>query len=646
MFAQARRVGLAWTVLLVCLAAGGPTLSHAADDGMRTWTDAKGKFKIKAKFRALENGVVTLEKEDGSELEIDLKKLSAADQKFATEAAKADDDNPFKSKEEDPFKAKPKSSKSKPAGKKSGSSAGRSGGAATIKVNLSSADMVTLTAPGEWAVEIPKLAAEAAFKPKTAALPPKTSFFEGIKGIAVNLAAKKAAVGFIAAPPGGQPSSRVVLCDLATGKSSKGASIPGSMVPIALHDDGEQVVMRREDFGFGNQDRLEVWTIQGSTAEKNTTWTPYEEAQGPQRDVNWVEFVDAETLATSSRHGNLVLWKFPEIEPLCTLNMNVDGVSPALSPDRRLIAYITGTDIGLFDVTKREVIAQEPVADKLLWPNLAFSPSGKRLACVSNDKVVVWDVASGKLERSMGADGLHIQGKIDFVGDDYVLANGKYLFDVANQLKLWTYEGQENVRSAGGWTFFGTTDGEKKPGALIAAEIPHAAATSLLKKALSDPSLFVLKAGTTVKINTSGIRDAAQQTRVQESLTKRLQAIGCSAGANGTIELVASIDGPKPRKVSFRGSGDYNMQEYSTKVQFVYQGTQAWETGSTNVPGMLMLKAGENVGNALKEREKPDYAFFERVDLPKFLQKPTGGKGPKGGSLTLGQSKLTTSGIQ
>jgi hypothetical protein len=614
---------------------------------MRTWTDAKGKIKIKAKFRSLENGVVTLEKEDGSEVEIELKKLSAADQKVATEAAKADDDNPFKAKEkeEDPFKAKPKSSKSKSTGKKSGSSAGRSGETATVKVNLSSADMVTLTAPGEWAVEVPKPAAEA-FKPRTSQLPPKTNFFEGIKAIAPNLVAKKAAVGFIAAPPGGQASSRVVICDLATGKSSKGAPIPGSMVPLALHDDGQQVIMRREDFGFGNQDRLEVWTIQGSTAEKNIVWTPYEEVQGGPRDVLWAAFLDADTLATSSRQGNLVLWKFPEIEPLCTLNMNIDGVTPALSADHRLIAYLTGTDIGLFDVTKREVIAQEPVVDKLLWPSLAFSPSGKRVGCVCNDKVVVWDVATGKLERSMGADGLHIHGKIDFVGDDYVLANGKFLFDVANQLKLWTYDGQENVRSAGGWTFFGTTDGEQKPGALVAAEIPHPAATSLLKKALTDPSLFVLKTGTTVKINTSGIRDASQQARVQESLTKRLQAIGCSAGANGTIELVASIDGPKPRKVSFRGSGEYNMQEYFSKVQFVYQGTPAWETGSTNVPGILMLKSGENVGSALKEREKPDYAFFDRVELPKFLQKPSGGgKGPQG-SLTLGQSKVTTSGIQ
>jgi len=150
------------------------------------------------------------------------------------------------------------------------------------------------------------------------------------------------------------------------------AAPPGTRAP-SMRDAGQRVremldaaVRRRLIQGWRNQDRLEVWTIQGSTAEKHTIWTPYEEMQGAERDVLWAEFLDADTLATSSRHGRVVLWKFPEIEPLCTLNMGVDGATPALSPDRRLIAYLTSSDVGLFDVTKREVIAQKPIADKLL----------------------------------------------------------------------------------------------------------------------------------------------------------------------------------------------------------------------------------------------------------------------------------------
>jgi hypothetical protein len=154
-----------------------------------------------------------------------------------------------------------------------------------------------------------------------------------------------------------------------------------------------------------------------------------------------------------------------------------------------------------------------------------------------------------------------------------------------------------------------------------------------------------LKAGTTVKLDLSGISDAGEHERIRQALTKRLQAIGCQVGPNGTIELAASIEGPNERKISYINSGDYTVQEYRSRLRFVYQGQSAWETGGTNVPFVISLKQGENIGSYLAAREKPDYTFFERVELPKFLQKPAAGKGP-GGSLTLGETKVSTAGVR
>lgn len=54
----------------------------AADQtrSVRTWTDASGKFSVKASFAGSAMGKVRLRKEDGSVIEVDLDKLSAADQ--------------------------------------------------------------------------------------------------------------------------------------------------------------------------------------------------------------------------------------------------------------------------------------------------------------------------------------------------------------------------------------------------------------------------------------------------------------------------------------------------------------------------------------------------------------------------------------
>jgi hypothetical protein len=106
------------------------------------------------------------------------------------------------------------------------------------------------------------------------------------------------------------------------------------------------------------------------------------------------------------------------------------------------------------------------------------------------------------------------------------------------------------------------------------------------------------------------------------------------------------MEGPKDREVRYMfGGGDYKVQEYTARLKFVYQGQPAWETSGTNVPGVVSLKKGENIADKLRESEKPDYGFFNRVQLPKFLQKPAQGQGA-GSSLTLGQSNITTSGLQ
>jgi hypothetical protein len=601
---------------------------------------------MKATFVSLEDGTVTLEKPDGSTLEIELKKLSKADQKYVADAMKSGGDNPFETKAPNPFeskiKKKPKPAKPAAEDDKDNSSVG--GEPRSLNVDFSSAEQVSLATTESWQIDVSPVSDSYASKPKTSPLPKKASFFEGIKGIAVNRTCGKAAVVFAWDQPKPTGTTRVVLCDLATGKTTAPASAPVQMAPLAVHDDGRQIVMRRDEFGFGNQDRLEVWTLKGPRAERMVSWIPYDDTNGAGRDVLWGEFLDSSHLATSSRGGKAVIWSFPELEPLTTFSL-ADSAVPGLSPDRKRLAYSTGKEVGIYDIVKGEVLAQQ-ATPQLQWPSLAFSPSGKKMACAAFDKVLVWDVASGELERTIPCTGIHVQGPIQFPDDNFVLVSGKFLLDLENQLKLWTYDGADQTVTTAGWTFFAVSDGEQKPGSLLAVQVPQPAAKNLLKQALTQPDLFVLRSGTTVKLNLNGIPDAGERERARQALTERLYKIGCQAGDNGSIELAASMEGPKDRDVRYMfGGGDYKMKEYTGRLKFVYQGQTAWETSSSNVPGVISLKQGENVGDKLREFEKPNYGFFQNVELPKFLQKPTQGKGA-GASLTLGQSRATTSGLQ
>lgn len=70
-----------------------------AKGDFRTWTDITGKFRVEAKYVAIENDAVKLVRKDGTTFSVPLAKLSEADQEFAKNIKtnmKADDDNPFK----------------------------------------------------------------------------------------------------------------------------------------------------------------------------------------------------------------------------------------------------------------------------------------------------------------------------------------------------------------------------------------------------------------------------------------------------------------------------------------------------------------------------------------------------------------------
>jgi hypothetical protein len=161
---------------------------------------------------------------------------------------------------------------------------------------------------------------------------------------------------------------------------------------------------------------------------------------------------------------------------------------------------------------------------------------------------------------------------------------------------------------------------------------------------MGDPNFFVLKPGVTARIDVNGVTDPGQRDRVMASLAEALRKNEENGGKSGSIDLVATTEIGKDREVAYRSFGSfrtqtYKVKEYISRVKFVYGGKTAWETSSYNIPHMAMLKEGQTVESYLRDQEKPNYDFFARVELPKFLTKPSGGA-------TLGTSQVSTSGVR
>ena len=634
----ARRGGLRCLAILIAGAALVVAATAAAAE-MRTWSDSKGKFRIQARFVSVDGGKVTLEKPDGSEFEIELKRLSEADRKYVAEAGKTEED-PFKPIESNPFKPKEKSAKGEPP------ASAATAEARVIVPDWSDVRAVDPTpAATEWKLT-PGTPPDAALKLRTRpiAIPPKRSFWEGTQALVVNAASRRAVVGYKMDDPKPAGSTRLVLCDLESGKALGAGVAPGQFVPASLHDDGTRVLMRRHEGHWGsNSDRLEVWSLTGTGIKKVLQWVPYDDLQGDNRNVTWAEFVDATHVVTVNKSGKLACWALASAKPQYSAQIQGES-SPALSPDRKFIAFSTGKELAVLDVAAGTIVAAQPLpAQNPAWPSLAFSPSCTRIACLAfNDKVYVWDFATGALHRGLSLHGLgNPMGQLLFTTDDHILIGGKTLVDLESQVRLWSYDGHEFVRRLGGLGWFEVSEGEGKPGALVPTPIPQPAARTALEKAMADPNFFVLRPGVTVRVDVASLPDPAQREKVRATLESKLKAAGLRTGSTGTIDLVATVEVGAEQQIHYHlwggGLKSYNLRPYTSRLKFVSQGQTAWEVAAAHIP--FMMRKDETQESYQKQFERPNYDYFAGVDLPKSLTRPTA-------TGTVGASHVTTAGLR
>ena len=159
-----------------------------------------------------------------------------------------------------------------------------------------------------------------------------------------------------------------------------------------------------------------------------------------------------------------------------------------------------------------------------------------------------------------------------------------------------------------------------------------------MAKAKEAPDFFILKPGTTVKLNLDKLPDPAEREKTRASLTERLQANGCQVGQDGTIELLASVE-QKPVKLHVQLRGVlppnaprelvFDVQEFTSRISLVYNGKSAWGSVAESLPSFVSLeiKPGQTVEAAVRETEKPRYDFFQKVRLPAKVMKPISGLG-------------------
>ncbi len=635
-----RGVVLAWGLCWLLVAT-----SVGVSAEIRTWTDSTGKFQVRAKFVSLTVGKVTLELEAGGQVEIPLNKLSAADQTYV-KALPAD--NPFQPKEASPF------APTRPAAPTGGASRGvvdDSGSfeSRLIRPNVAAVPVLSLFNSGEgWQID-PALLAPAQVDDhagKPIRLPPKSAFHEKGVGIVFNPAMTHAVVGYNQSFPKEQTHTRLVLVELKTGKVLANRTTGGQLAPMALADDGRTVVMRRDEFGFGNSDRLELWTLSEQAIHKAEAWLPFDGDMGGDRDVLLAEFAADGRLITASAGGKVIAWDLNPVTPVWTC-VGGKGCRPALSPNRKFLLLADKDQVALLDLERQRVAAAMP-APQGAFPKFSFHHSGSRFAVMTQTNCVVWETATGQQFREMEPALVPGWGTPEpplFANDEQVLISGRYLIDLPSLIPLWQYDGADTAVQAANAVWFLVSDGERNPGVMFGAKLPQPGVKDALEKALADPNFFVVKPGTAIKLNLERFPDADQREQVRQALTRQLQEKELRVDPGAEVELVAYFDPPQQKVVVYHGFGGtegVNFNETVAHLELKWQGQNLWQATASNQPFFIQRNRDEPLQEAIRRYEKPNYGFFTGATLPRMLVRP----GQGGNSRMLGTSRVTTTGIR
>ena len=628
-------------------ALGGGKNAKGPKRPLRTWTDTTGTFKTKARFMALEGDELTLETEDGEQISLALEKLSAADQAMARKIAakvgpaapKADakGDNPFAAKPTPPMRPR---SQPEPADEPNDEPADDAPEPVEVAIGeWRRCRTITVDPPADWSVPVdggvfPEKLASA---PIPLPGPPQGSdgFFEKIDGLHMARGGAKACAVIRNSPPTRAVTTTLSFVDLVGGKVEAPVRMPSRTKLVDVDRTGEFVLTVPDTtLVLGTTGPppppLGVWKVVGDSLEPVRGWNPQDPNNIHKDTPSFARFIDADHVVCVNFPNKLSVWNVPEVRAIWTIEL-ANGSEPVVSPGGKYLAAAVADRICLFDaLTGKTAGCLQDVPGAI--GTLSFRPDGGQCAVVSPQRVVVWDLQTGKVYRDIAFSNYVPTGSVDWLYGGYLLCGGSSLVDLERRIVIWKYLSESAAGEPGGWGEFGgqfwyalQANGSQGR-ALYPAVLPHEDVRRVAA-GLDPEQLLAVRPGAAFALDVRVQGDAAEQQQVQQALTARLQAAGMTVGQGAALVLQATTETGKSREMSYRAFGrplgeaeKVTITEQISRLKILEQGKLIWEGALYGGgPAFLEIKRGQTIQDALAPYQKPNLQYFSSVNLPRYV---------------------------
>jgi hypothetical protein len=461
--------------------------AEAQKTELRTWTSKSGKFSLKARMISGNDKMVELQREDGSFFEVEIEKLSDADQKFIRAQLSR--------------KTKSNSSQDKSQGHSSG------------PMDYTQGIQIDCRQVESWQATPDPLA--------------KQDLSKATQFVFENYYKKNAQKEFYLMDPsrtklmflhGTQTTGEKMtghVFDLETGEQMGGDFQLGLVEPLAISPNLQNIMVTAIN-GFERR-KLGWLQVSGGKIVDKLTWMPYPGSGGSNRpqEVSYVRFVGDDYLLTWGGRKFEIRNQYPVVAcwdlKARQLKWWLPAAKPAVSGNAKVMVAATYDDkLVAIDLPSGKVLGAREL--QAIDPQVSMSPNGEYVAAFddTNDRVQIVDVASGKTVNDFMTT--HGMGQMfGWINDRQFLVKflGSFtVMDVDYRGRIWNYKFSDAKQHAhaidamGRMWFFNSKHEEGTPGTMSSVSLPHAGLKTWMA-AHRPESMLLLKPGSAINLRLS-----------------------------------------------------------------------------------------------------------------------------------------------
>ncbi len=477
----------------------------------------------------------------------------------------------------------------------------------------------------------------------------------------------------------GRPNpTLLVWVSLARNKIEGRQLLPPGEIVLDYHSPSHRLLSRVSDDPALGMRRgedptrpLTVWEVvpTDSRAMPVARWVPDSEEQDSKMpgssmldDVSdrWMRLADANTVIQTWQTSQLVAWDIAAKRMRYRISRNTSLFHwPALGGTRKYLFVPDNERVRVLDSLTGRVLSVLPTS---YYVNaVAVADDGRRVATAGGGLVTVWDLSDANATpREYQAEqlGSSLSSPMRWQNDERLWAarDSKTwtLFSLKHRAVLWSFRFSSEPGQSGRFcrvrelvrdhvaysTAAGTSAGMGGDPLAIGAVALPGPKVEEADATFDRESLVAIRPGSTIRLVLKTDDDA----RVRAVLEEVIKNAGWIIDPNSPTVLTAEMGRSDHRQVSYYDRNNNlvetaSVEPYFSRVTIKYEGKEVLKRSTgTGAPHSVWLKPGETVQQKVDEEEKPSFALFDYMHLPKELLHPEKRNGA-------GTTKVTNRGL-